>query len=113
MTRMQDDTRVERDALGEVRVDAARYWGAQTERARTHFPIGRARYVWGPPMIRALAQVKRAAAVVNAELGTLDADVAAMIVRAADEVVGGRLDGEFPLVVFQTGSGTQTNMNVN
>ena len=110
---MANDTRVERDALGEVRVDAARYWGAQTERARTHFPIGRARFVWGPPLIRALGLVKRAAAVVNAELGTLPTDVAALVVQAADDVVAGRLDGEFPLVVFQTGSGTQTNMNVN
>jgi fumarate hydratase class II len=110
---MAKDTRVERDALGEVRVDAARYWGAQTERSREHFPIGRDRFVWGPPIIRALALVKRAAAVVNAELGEVPADVAALIVRAADEVVAGRLDAEFPLVVFQTGSGTQTNMNVN
>ena len=110
---MANETRVERDALGEVRVDAARYWGAQTERARTHFPIGRARFVWGSPLIRALGLVKRAAAVVNAELGVLAADVAALIARAADDVVAGRLDAEFPLVVFQTGSGTQTNMNVN
>jgi fumarate hydratase class II len=110
---MANDTRVERDALGEVRVDAARYWGAQTERSRVHFPIGRDRFVWGPPLVRALALVKRAAAIVNAELGALPADVAALIVRAADDVVAGRLDAEFPLVVFQTGSGTQTNMNVN
>ena len=110
---LANDTRVERDALGEVRVDAARYWGAQTERARVHFPIGRERFVWGPALIRALGLVKRAAAVVNAELGALAADVAALIVRAADDVVTGRLDGEFPLVVFPTGSGTQTNMNVN
>src|SRR5262249_6469996 len=66
---LANDTRVERDALGEVRVEAARYWGAQTERAREHFPIGLQRFVWGSPLIRALGLVKRAAAVVNAELG--------------------------------------------
>src|SRR5262249_48677643 len=78
-----------------------------------HFPIGRERFVWGSPLIRALGLVKRAAAVVNAELGALPVDVAGLIVRAADDDVAGRLDGEFPLVVFQTGSGTPANMNVN
>jgi fumarate hydratase class II len=110
---MANDTRVERDSVGEVRVEASRYWGAQTERSREHFPIGRGRFVWTRPMIRALGLVKRAAAVANAALGELPDDVAALIVRAADEVVEGRLDAHFPLVVFQTGSGTQTNMNAN
>jgi fumarate hydratase class II len=105
--------RIERDSMGEVAVGEDRYWGAQTERALLHFPIGRDRFVWGRAMIRALGLVKRAAALANAELGRLPPDVAGWIVRAADDVVAGRLDGEFPLVVFQTGSGTQTNMNAN
>jgi fumarate hydratase class II len=107
------DYRLERDSMGEVRVEASRYWGAQTERARLHFPIGPERFVWRRPMIRALGRIKRAAALANAELGELPSELAALIVRAADEVVEGRLDEHFPLVVFQTGSGTQTNMNAN
>jgi fumarate hydratase class II len=110
---MADDTRVERDAMGEVPVEATRYWGAQTERARTHFPIGRDRFVWGRAMIRALGLVKHAAARANAELGMLPGELAELIARAAEEVIAGRLDDHFPLVVFQTGSGTQTNMNAN
>jgi fumarate hydratase class II len=105
--------RIESDTLGDVKVESARYWGAQTERAREHFHIGGRRFVWGRGLIRALGLVKRAAAQANAELGTLPDDVAALIVRAADEVVAGTLDAEFPLGVFQTGSGTQTNMNAN
>jgi fumarate hydratase class II len=105
--------RIETDSMGEVRVDATRYWGAQTERARLHFPIGRERFVWRGPMIRALGRVKRAAALANAELGVLPSELATLIARAADEVIAGRLDEHFPLVVFQTGSGTQTNMNAN
>jgi fumarate hydratase, class II len=105
--------RIETDSMGEVRVEATRYWGAQTERARTHFPIGRERFVWRRPMIRALGRVKRAAALVNAALGVLPSELAALIARAAEEVIAGRLDEHFPLVVFQTGSGTQTNMNAN
>ena len=110
---MTDASRIESDSLGEVRVPSARYWGAQTERAREHFAIGGARFVWGRPLVRALGLVKRAAAQANAALGTLPGDVAALIVRAADEVVAGTLDAEFPLGVFQTGSGTQSNMNAN
>ncbi|MCW5803597.1 MAG: class II fumarate hydratase [Deltaproteobacteria bacterium] len=104
-------TRTETDSMGPVPVDEARYWGAQTERARHHFRIGTERM----PMeiIRALAAIKRAAARVNAELGLLPRDLADLIERAAAEVEGGALDGEFPLAVWQTGSGTQTNMNVN
>jgi fumarate hydratase class II len=106
-------TRVERDSMGEVLVEASRYWGAQTERSRHHFRIGRERFVWGRPMIRALGLVKQAAARVNGELGLLPPTIVDLIVRAAEEVVEGRLDDHFPLVVFQTGSGTQTNMNAN
>jgi fumarate hydratase, class II len=105
--------RVESDSMGEMQVDASRYWGAATERSLAHFPIGRERFVWGRAMIRALGLVKKCAAQANAELGELPAPLADLIVRAADEVVAGALDAHFPLVVFQTGSGTQTNMNAN
>jgi fumarate hydratase class II len=105
--------RIEHDSLGEVRVPAERYWGAQTQRSLEHFAIGRDRFVWGRPVIRALGLVKRHAALANAELGVLPEATARLIARAAQEVAEGRLDDEFPLVVFQTGSGTQTNMNAN
>jgi fumarate hydratase, class II len=105
--------RVERDSLGPVEIPAERLWGPQTERARLNFPIGTDRFRWGRPVIRALGIVKRCAALGNAELGRLSAAKVELIVRAADEVVAGRWDAEFPLVVFQTGSGTQTNMNAN
>lgn len=103
--------RAERDALGEVEVPADHYWGAQTQRSLQHFSIGDDRMPI--EVCRALALVKRAAATVNAGRGLLDPRLAAAIVRAADEVVAGELDDEFPLYVWQTGSGTQTNMNVN
>jgi fumarate hydratase, class II len=99
--------------MGPVEVPAARLWGAQTERSRQHFAIGVPRFVWSRPVIRALGLLKKAAALANAELGTLAAEPAALIVRAADEVIAGQWDAEFPLVVFQTGSGTQSNMNAN
>jgi fumarate hydratase class II len=106
-------TRVEKDALGAVEVDAARLWGAQTERSRRNFVIGAERFRWGRPVIRAFGLVKKAAALANLELGQLPAAKAELIARAADEVIAGRWDEEFPLVVFQTGSGTQSNMNAN
>jgi len=105
--------RIEHDSLGQVPVDAARLWGAQTQRSIANFPIGVERFRWGRAVIRALGLVKQAAARANAELGELPAEKAALIERAAQEVIDGRLDAEFPLVVFQTGSGTQTNMNAN
>ena len=104
-------TRIERDTMGEVEVPADRYWGAQTERSLTNFRIGGERMP--PELIRALGIVKGAAAETNAELGELPRELAELIVRAASEVAGGRLDDHFPLVVWQTGSGTQTNMNAN
>jgi fumarate hydratase class II len=107
------DTRIETDALGEVAVPAERLWGAQTQRALENFPIGIERFRWGRPVIRALGVVKKCAALANAELGRLPAEKAAWIARAAQEVIDGKLDTEFPLLVFQTGSGTQTNMNAN
>ncbi len=110
---MTGEWRIEHDSMGEVRVPAEHYWGAQTQRAVEHFPIGVDRFRWGRPVIRALGVLKLAAARANAELGQLPQDKAELIARAAQEVVDGELDGEFPLVVFQTGSGTQSNMNAN
>src|SRR5436305_13636447 len=108
-----DSYRVEKDALGEVRVPADRRWGAQTQRSIDNFPIGVDRFRWGRPVIRAFGILKKCAAETNAALGELSADKVALIARAAQEVIDGRLDAEFPLVVFQTGSGTQSNMNAN
>ncbi len=105
--------RIEKDALGEVAVAADRYWGAQTQRSVENFRIGVGRFTWGRPVIRALGILKLCAARANVELGQLAPDKAALIEAAAREVIDGRLDDEFPLVVFQTGSGTQTNMNAN
>ena len=105
--------RVEEDALGNVEVPADHLWGAQTERSHRNFPIGVERYRWGRPVIRALGILKKCAALANGELGQLPPEKVDLIVRAAQEVIDGKLDGEFPLVVFQTGSGTQTNMNAN
>src|SRR2546423_772366 len=104
-------TRIETDSFGPIEVDAERYWGAQTERSRRNFRIGNDKMPI--EVVRALALVKKAAALVNSELGLLDDGIADAIVAAADEVMAGKLDGEFPLRVWQTGSGTQTNMNVN
>ena len=106
-------TRLESDSMGQIAVAADRYWGAQTQRSIENFPIGVARFRWQRPVIRALGLLKKAAAQANAELGELPAELAQLITRAADEVIDGRLDSHFPLVVFQTGSGTQSNMNAN
>jgi fumarate hydratase, class II len=104
-------TRTETDSFGPIEVAVDRYWGAQTERSRQNFRIGEERMP--RPLIVALALVKRAAAETNRALGLLDARRAKAIVQAADEIIAGKLDGEFPLSVYQTGSGTQSNMNVN
>ncbi len=104
-------TRTETDTFGRIEVAADRYWGAQTERSRNNFKIGKERMP--QPIIRALGIVKLAAAESNRELGLLDAKVEKAIVQAADEALSGKFDEHFPLVVWQTGSGTQTNMNVN
>jgi fumarate hydratase class II len=105
--------RTESDSMGEVQVASDRYWGAQTERSRDNFRIGVDRFRWTRPVIRALGILKKAAALANGELGQLPSDKVQLIVRAADEVIAGTLDDHFPLVVFQTGSGTQSNMNAN
>jgi fumarate hydratase class II len=99
--------------MGEVQVEESRYWGAQTQRSLQNFPIGTERFRMPRSIIRALGILKKAAALANAELGELERDKAELIVRAADEVIAGKLDEHFPLVVFQTGSGTQSNMNAN
>src|SRR5437867_9420659 len=104
-------TRVETDSMGRIEVRADRYWGAQTERSLHHFAIGHDRMPVA--VVHALGLLKKAAGLVNRALGLLDAHRAELIVRAADEVVAGKLDEHFPLSVWQTGSGTQTNMNVN
>src|SRR6202522_3437215 len=105
--------RVDEDALGNVEVPVEHLWGAQTERSHRNFPIGVERYRSGPPVIRALGGLKNCAALANAELGQFRHDKVNLIVRAAQDVIDGNLDSEFPLVVFQTGSGAQTNMNAN
>jgi fumarate hydratase class II len=104
-------TRTESDTFGPIEVPADRLWGAQTERSRRNFRIGEERMP--TPIIRALCLIKHAAAEVNNRLGSLDKKRAQAIARAAHEVMGGKLDDHFPLLVWQTGSGTQTNMNVN
>ena len=103
--------RVERDAFGDIAVADTALWGAQTQRSLHHFAISTERMA--PELIRALALVKRSAAIVNRELGVLDAKKADAVVAAADEVLAGQHDAQFPLSVWQTGSGTQTNMNMN
>ena len=105
--------RIDKDSLGEVRVPEDRLWGAQTQRSIENFDIGRERFVWGRPVIRAFGLLKKAAALANGELGELPQEKVDLIARAADDVIAGNLDDEFPLVVWQTGSGTQSNMNAN
>ena len=104
---------MDKDSLGEVQVPADKLWGAQTQRSIENFPIGRDRFVWGRRVIRALGLLKKAAALANGELNQLPPEKVDLIARAAQDVVEGKLDDEFPLVVWQTGSGTQSNMNAN
>src|SRR3984893_498786 len=108
-----NEFRIEEDALGDIQVPAEHLWGAQTQRSHINFPIGVERFRWGRPVIRALGILKKCAALANGEVGQLPKDKVDLIVRAAQEVIDGKWDDEFPLVVFQTGSGTQTNMNAN
>ena len=108
---MTEDRRIERDSFGDIAVPAWAYWGAQTERSRENFPIGGD--LMPIEIVHALARIKLAAAKVNAGKGLLDPKIADAIEAAAREVIDGKLDEHFPLVVWQTGSGTQTNMNVN
>ena len=106
-----DDVRVERDSLGEVEVPSDAYWGAQTQRAVENFPISG--LTFGRRFVRALGIVKKAAAAANRDLGLLDEEITGAVVDAADEVIAGEFDDQFPVDVFQTGSGTSSNMNAN
>lgn len=105
------DYRVETDSFGPINVPKSAYWGAQTQRSFQNFEIGHERMPL--PLIHALGLIKKAAALANMKLGALDSAIGEIIVKAAEEVISGQLDDQFPLVVWQTGSGTQTNMNVN
>lgn len=104
-------TRIEHDTMGEVEVPNEALWGAQTQRSLQNFKIGQERLP--RPMIRAMGLVKKAAAMTNAELGQITDEISGYIVGAAEEVIEGKWDAQFPLVVWQTGSGTQSNMNCN
>jgi fumarate hydratase, class II len=104
-------TRIESDSMGKIEVPANVYWGAQTQRSLLHFNIGRD--TMPPELIRAFGILKKACALVNQDLGKLPPEKAKLIVQAADEVISGKLNDQFPLRIWQTGSGTQTNMNVN
>src|SRR5689334_745099 len=110
-TKTGTKTRIETDSMGEIEVPADVYWGAQTQRSLIHFNIGFD--VMPREVIRALGILKKAAAITNNALGKLPEDKLKLIVQAADEVIDGKLDAHFPLRVWQTGSGTQTNMNAN
>ncbi len=105
------DYRIETDSMGEIKVPNNKYYGAQTARSLMNFKIGGERFP--AELIRALAIVKKAAAITNNELGLLPKEKLDLIIQAANEVIEGKLNDHFPLVVWQTGSGTQTNMNVN
>ena len=104
--------RIEKDTMGEVQVPADKYWGAQTERSRNNFKIGPEASM-PKEIIHAFGYLKKAAAMANHELGVLTADKKDLIGKVCDEILAGKLDSEFPLVIWQTGSGTQSNMNAN
>ena len=105
------ETRIERDSIGEIKVPAEKYWGAQTQRSLENFKIGNQKMPI--EIIRAFGVLKKAAAITNAELGMLSMEKAELIGKVCNEIIAGKLDDEFPLVIWQTGSGTQSNMNVN
>ena len=105
--------RIEKDTMGDVQVPADKYWGAQTERSRNNFKIGGERHLMPLEVVYGFAYLKKAAAFANCELGVLPDDKRDAIAEVCDEILEGKLDGQFPLVIWQTGSGTQSNMNVN
>jgi fumarate hydratase, class II len=108
-----NSNRIESDSMGQIEVLAENYWGAQTQRSLENFAIGVDRFKWKFPIIKSMAILKKAAALANTQLGQLPQQLAQPICQAADEIIAGKLFDQFPLVVFQTGSGTQTNMNLN
>src|ERR1700761_8141159 len=108
---MASSHRTESDSMGAIEVAADRYWGAQTQRSLLHFDIGEDRMP--PELVRAFGVLKKAAALVNHDLAKLDDEKTRLIAEAADEVIAGKLNEHFPLRIWQTGSGTQTNMNAN
>lgn len=108
---MKRDLRIEKDSMGSIEVASEVYWGAQTERSLHHFAIGSE--VMPDELIKSFAILKKAAALTNGELGLIDNEIVSLIVKAADEIIAGKLSDQFPLKIWQTGSGTQTNMNVN
>ena len=107
------ETRIEKDTMGEIAVPSDRYWGAQTQRSLKYFQAGAGRDTMPRELIKAFGILKKAAAMANVELKLLDQERGDLIAQVADEVIAGKLDNHFPLVIWQTGSGTQTNMNVN
>ena len=107
------ETRIEKDTMGEIAVPSDRYWGAQTQRSLKYFQAGAGRDTMPRELIKAFGILKKAAAMANVELKLLDKEKGDLIIQVADEVISGKLDDHFPLVIWQTGSGTQTNMNVN
>ncbi|WP_163381434.1 class II fumarate hydratase [Cyclobacterium sp. SYSU L10401] len=107
------DYRIEKDTMGPVEVPADKYWGAQTQRSVNNFKIGGVKHQMPIEIVHAFAILKKSAALTNADLGVMDREKADIIVKACDEILAGKLDDQFPLVVWQTGSGTQSNMNVN
>ena len=107
------ETRIEKDTMGEIAVPSDRYWGAQTQRSLKYFQAGAGRDTMHRELIKAFGILKKAAAMANVELKLLDKEKGDLIIQVADEVISGKLDDHFPLVHWQTGSGTQTNMNVN
>src|ERR1041385_7477410 len=107
------ETRIEKETMGEIAVPSDRYWGAQTQRSLKYFQAGAGRDTMPRELIKALGILKKAAAMANVELKLLDKERGDLIIQAADEVISGKLDDHFPLVIWQTGSGTQTNMNAN
>ncbi|MFO7823048.1 MAG: class II fumarate hydratase, partial [Cyclobacterium sp.] len=107
------DYRIEKDTMGPVEVPADKYWGAQTQRSVNNFKIGGVKHQMPIEIVHAFAILKKSAALTNADLGVMDREKADIIAKACDEILAGKLDDQFPLVVWQTGSGTQSNMNVN
>jgi fumarate hydratase class II len=110
---MENKFRIEKDSIGEIQVPAHVYWGAQTQRSLENFKIGGSRHKMPIEIIRAFAYLKKAAALTNFDLGVLSQEKATLIGLVCDEIIAGKLDDQFPLVIWQTGSGTQSNMNVN